>query len=192
MSDFVYAVPDEYPTHPGAGRAAVQLEDWLNGVAAAAIQAAVEQFDAKLVLLRSEAALLDERLQAMSSTTFLPLAEVLNLSTNMDLAQKELANARDLMTGAYQRKVLAEDERKVAEAVVALSEDAKGGNDHERKYKLAQCLGTDGDYRQVASVARQAEFLYEELQGEYAVAEKKHQACRAVLELYAGWLNSLS
>lgn len=194
MSDFVYAVPSEYPTHPNTSpeRAAVQLEDFLTSVAAEQVQRTVEQLDARLMASRAALALIEERIEAISKSVFLPLAEVQNLSTNMDLAQKELERARRAVTDAYQRKTVLEDERKVAEAVVAISDAAKGANDHERKYKLPVALAADGDYMTIANAARQAVFDHEEAQGIYDLAEKKHQACRAVLELYAGWLNSLS
>lgn len=192
MSDFVYAIPDEYPTHPNPApdRAAVQLEDFLNSVAAAQVQRTVEQLDARLLASRAALALIEERIETISKSVFLPLAEAQNLSVNMDLAQKELERARHAVTDAYQRKVALEDERKVAEAVVLMR--VEGKNEAERKANGTVALASDADYRQIADAARQAVFDHEEAQGIYDLMEKKHQASRAVLELYAGWLRSLS
>lgn len=192
MSDFTYTMPGEYPTHPNTSpeRAAVQLEDFLNSVAAEQVQRTVEQLDARLMGSRAALALIEERIEAISKSMFLPLSEVQNLSTNMDLAQKELERARHALSDAYQRKVALEDERKVAEAMVLMR--VEGKNEAERKANGTVALASDADYQSIFDAARQAVFAHEEAEGNFAVAEKKHQASRAVLELYAGWLRSLS
>lgn len=194
MSDFTYQFPDEAPTHPNTSpaRAAVQLEDFLSSVAAEQVARTVETLDARLLGSRSALAILEERLEAISRSVFVPIEEVRSLESTMHQAQDALAEARNRVTDAYQRKVALEDERKVAEVVVAMSDDAKGSNDAERKAKLARALATNGDYMIIANAARQAMFDHEEAQGIYDLAEKKHQAIRGVLDLWSGWLRATS
>jgi hypothetical protein len=185
---------DEYPTHPNTApeRASIALDEFLSAIVSDAIGKAVADIEAQITGTRYAANELSQYIAKVSGETFLPLAEIQNLSVNMDLAQRELAQARTALSDAYRRKTIMEDERKAAEAVVATSEAAKGSNDPERKAKLALALATDGDYRLVSNAARQAVFGHEEAQGVYDTCEKKHQASRAVMELYAGWLRAMA
>lgn len=183
---------DQYPTHRvgSPSPAAVAVEEFLNKVASDAVSATIAEFDARVTSLRVLANEVEARLTAVSGQTFVPLDEVQNLLVNMDLAQRELADARRALSDAYQAKVTLEDERKTAEAMVATR--VEGRNESERKTSLALLLASDGDYRQVANAARQAVFEHEERQAAFDLAEKQHQAQRAVMELYASWLRAMS
>ncbi len=190
MSDFVYAIPDEYPTHPNTSpaRAAVQLEDFLSSVAAEQVARTVETLDAQLMGTRAALALIEERLEAISRSVFVPIEEVRSLESTMHQAQDQLADARRRLSDAYAAKMALEDSRKVAEAQVMAG--VEGKNETERKANFTLALAADGDYRQVYSAYMTAVLDHERAQGDYDLTEKKHQAIRGVLDLWSGWLRA--
>lgn len=192
MSDFVYAVPNEYPTHPNTSpaRAAVQLEDFLSSVAAEQVARTVETLDARLLGSRSALAILEERLEAISRSVFVPIEEVRSLESTMHEAQRILEQTRRAVSDTYAAKVALEDSRKIAEAQVMAG--VEGKNETERKANLTLALASDGDYRAVYGAYMTATLDHERAQGDYDAAEKKHQAIRGVLDLWSGWLRATS
>lgn len=190
MSEFTYTMPSEYPTHPNTSpaRAAVQLEDFLSSVAAEQVARTVEVLDARLMGGKAALALIEERLEAISRSVFVPVEEVRSLESTMHEAQRVLEQTRRAVSDTYAAKVALEDERKVAEAQVLIH--VEGKNEAERKANGTLALATDGDYTAIANAARQATFEWEEAQGDYDLAEKKHQAIRGVLDLWSGWLRA--